>query len=350
LNLQIVVTGMHLDAAHGHSINQIRREGWKIDGVIPWPPTADAASRAANVGQAIMALAKLFTKLNPSIVLIVGDRVEAFAAAAAGHLGGHVVAHVHGGDRALGQMDDTLRHAIAKLAHIHFPATSASAKRLERLGENAWRIHAVGSPGIDSIAAAASSRSRVAKLYPDLRPRGYALVLLHPTHADDAMEYQRAKMLLAAVRSARIGRALVLYPNNDPGSRGILRAWRECRDEAGWWFEKDLTRPDFLGLLRDAALLVGNSSSGIIEAASFGTPVVDVGDRQAGRERSGNVINVSFESASLRRTLKQVWNEGNPRRWKGANVYGGRGTGRRMTAILAGIRLDADLRRKLITY
>jgi len=130
LKLQIVATGMHLDRRHGRTLEQIRN----VTAVVNWPKSP----RAVAVGTAISKLSKTFATLKPNIVLVVGDRVEAFAAAAAAHLGDIAVAHVHGGDRALGQMDDSLRHAITKLAHIHFPATPRSARRLEKMGEDRW--------------------------------------------------------------------------------------------------------------------------------------------------------------------------------------------------------------------
>ena len=130
LKLQIVATGMHLDRRHGRTLEQIPN----VTAIVDWPKS----SRAIAVGTAISKLSKTFATLKPDIVLVVGDRVEAFAAAAAAHLGDIAVAHVHGGDRALGQMDDSLRHAITKLAHIHFPATPRSARRLEKMGEDRW--------------------------------------------------------------------------------------------------------------------------------------------------------------------------------------------------------------------
>ena len=132
LRLQIVATGMHLDRSRGYSLDSIRTEGWTVDRVVPWKPAGSRTptGTAKNTGVAVAALAGAFEELQSDVVLFVGDRVEAFAAAAAGHLGGRAVAHVHGGDRAAGQADDSLRHAITKLAHVHFPATAGSERRV----------------------------------------------------------------------------------------------------------------------------------------------------------------------------------------------------------------------------
>ena len=345
LQLQIVVTGMHLDAAHGRSIDRIRRDGWKVDAVVGWPAGGD---RAASTGRAMAGLAKAFARLKPDVVLVVGDRVEAFAAAAAAHLAGRIVAHVHGGDRALGQIDDSLRHAITKLSHIHFPATRQSARRLQRLGEDARRIHMMGSPGVAGIVATASTPQRLYRHFAPLRACRFALVLLHPTSAAAATEFARANLLLDCVQQTGFDHILVGYPNNDPGSAGIIRAYKRRPPCARLTFVKDLLRPDFLGLLRDAAVLVGNSSSGIIEAGSFGTPVIDVGDRQLGRQRGRNVVNVPFAKPALKKALVRAFEAAGHRRHP-HNIYGRPDSAARIAHLLATVPLQR-LRPKLITF
>lgn len=353
LDLQLVCTGMHLDAAHGRSIDTIRSEGWRVNAVVPWEGGAAGSSAARNAGatgRAIAALAQRYEELDSDVVLVVGDRVEAFAAATAAHISHRVVAHVHGGDRALGQVDDALRHSISKLAHLHFPATDQSAERLRRMGEDSWRIHRVGSPGIDGVRAAAARRAELRVNFPGLRPRRFALLVLHPTGPDEAKERDRAETVIGGVEDVGFEQVVVVYPNNDPGSRGIMACWEQLGGRDGYFVRRDVPRPQFLGLMRDAAVLVGNSSSGIIEAASFGTPVVDVGPRQAGRERSGNVTNVPFSAAAISRALSAAWNDGSPVRSAARNVYGGGGAGRRIADVLARTARTDRLLRKLIAY
>jgi UDP-hydrolysing UDP-N-acetyl-D-glucosamine 2-epimerase len=349
LELQIVVTGMHLDRQRGYTLAQVRGQGWPISGIVPWPAREGQASTAAATGAAMSRLARVFQRLGSEVILVVGDRVEAFAAAAAAHLSGRVVAHVHGGDRALGQVDDTLRHAITKLSHVHFAATPQSARRIARLGEQPWRIHTVGAPGIDGIRSQAAPWPKVRKLLPMLHKRRYALIVLHPVSADESIERRRVRLVRDAALARGFEHVVLIAPNNDPGAGGILGLWRQ-RGGPRLIFIPDLPRPLFLGVLRDAAVLLGNSSAGIIEAASFGTPAVNVGPRQAGRERSGNVTDVPYHAASLRRAMRRVWNRGDPRRFLGRNVYGGTGTGRRIAALLARLSITDRLRGKLIAY
>jgi GDP/UDP-N,N'-diacetylbacillosamine 2-epimerase (hydrolysing) len=354
LGLQLVCTGMHLDPAHGRSIDTVRAEGWTVDAEVPWDlnraATGTPGDNAVSTGRAVAALAEVFHDLNSDVVLVVGDRVEGFAAATAAHISHRIVAHVHGGDRALGQVDDALRHSISKLAHVHFPATKQSAERLKKMGEDPWRIHRAGSPGIDGIRTLAAKRAEIAETFPGLTANRYALLVLHPTDGEVTEETRRAQTVLAAVESVGYDRVVVVYPNNDPGSRGIMRCWDALRGRDGFVVRRDVPRPLFLGLMRDAAVLVGNSSSGIIEAASFGTPVVDIGPRQSGRERSDNLTHVPFSGPKIAKVLSGLWRGGTPRRYAARNVYGGGGAGRRIADVLGGLPVNARLLRKLITY
>jgi GDP/UDP-N,N'-diacetylbacillosamine 2-epimerase (hydrolysing) len=353
LTLQIIATGTHLHPAHGASLAIMRVMGLEPI-TIPWPTSATSPTETAqSTGNAMAAISHAFDKLKPHIVLVVGDRVEAFAAAAAAHVLQIPLAHVHGGDRALGQIDDSLRHAITKLSHIHFPATRQSASRIAQMGEDKFRIRCVGSPGVDNIRQAAVSWDQISTLVPSLRQRRYATLLLHPITPDAGLEELYALNILGEIAQAGFESIVIIHPNNDPGSAGILRAWKKSnktgRRDRITVFE-NIPRRQFLGLLQHAAVLIGNSSSGIIEAASFGTPVINVGDRQKGRERNKNVIDVPPLTGAIRRALKKVWNNGHPLRFPKRNIYGSGRTSQKIARILATIPLNDRLRRKLITY
>jgi GDP/UDP-N,N'-diacetylbacillosamine 2-epimerase (hydrolysing) len=354
LNLQLIATGMHLDAAHGNSLGTIEQDGWTVDRVVPWESNAgrDRATMARKTGRAMAALVDAFIDLQSDLVLVVGDRVEPFAAASAAHIAGIPVAHVHGGDRAAGQVDDALRHAITKLAHVHFPATRQSARRIYQMGEERWRITRAGSPGLDGITRAAASRAAIQKAVGRLTPGRFALIVLHPADGNEQLEHDRARLVIDAALAMPFEQIVIVYPNNDPGAGGIIRAWEQHAQSASARVRahRDLPRAVFLGLLRDAAMLIGNSSSGIIEAASFGTPVIDIGPRQEGRERGRNVLWAPYAQSRLRKALRFVWNNGRPRRFTSQNIYGGDGAGRIIAETLAHTHIDDRLMRKLIRY
>jgi UDP-N-acetylglucosamine 2-epimerase (non-hydrolysing)/GDP/UDP-N,N'-diacetylbacillosamine 2-epimerase (hydrolysing) len=349
LQLQLIVTGMHLDRSRGKSIDLIRAQGWPIDATIPWKSTGNPSDLAGQAGLASAAMARAFEKMKTDIVLLVGDRVEPFAAACAAQVSQKCVAHIHGGDRAIGQIDDSLRHAISKLAHLHFPATRESAGRLIRLGEDRHRVKCFGAPGIDGIRGSAESWKELANRFPKLIRRRFALLVLHPVDADEETEFRRALQTLRSMRAGGAGQLVVIYPNNDPGSAGIVRCWREQAEKIDVLLP-DVPRATYLALLRDSAVLVGNSSSGIIEAASFGTPVVDIGPRQSGRERSENVMSVTYGERPILAAVSRVFRGRLPLRYPAQNVYGGHSTGRRIADALARTKLDAALLRKVIAY
>lgn len=245
---------------------------------------------AVAYGHGALGFARTIDALRPDAVLVLGDRIEAFAAASAAAIAGVRVIHLHGGDRAEGVADESMRHATSKLAHLHCVATEASAERLRRMGEDDARIHVVGSPAIDGLEAIGplDDATFAALGRPEI------LVLLHPTGRDDETEERCAAALFAAC--AARGRTLLAHPNADPGCGGVMRAI----SASGLPVVAHLPRRTFVGLLRRIGLLAGNSSAGLIEAAALGVRVLNVGTRQNGRERASNVVD---EPSSARDAL-----------------------------------------------
>lgn len=348
IELQIVATGMHTHRSRGRTVDEIRRDGRIVHATIAWREDTSANAIARSTGIVSAKLAQAFDRLNPDVVLVVGDRVEAFAAASAAVIGGRVLAHVHGGDRALGQADDSLRHAISKLAHLHFAATKASGERLFAMGEDRRRIHVVGAPGVDGIRAEALDRTSLAALGIDHAPGRFILLLLHPTDARETDEAKRTAIALKGVRQAWEGPIIALLPNSDAGADGIVGALMLEAAAGRIELFRHVGRNAFLGLLRDAAALIGNSSAGIIEAGSFGTRVVDIGPRQKGREHGPNVAHVPFDADAIAQAVSRAVRA--PRTPRSAHPYDRGGAAERITRVLRDTPLDERLRRKLIRY
>ncbi len=292
LELQVVVAGAHLLPP-----SETRREvaaEFEIAAEVPMqrPGETGRAADARALGRGVSGFAEAFDRLAPDFVLLLGDRIEPFAAVSAASIGGRPIAHIHGGDRAEGVADEAMRHAITKLAHVHFPATAASAERIGRMGEDESRIHIVGSPAIDGLAGieAMSDADAAALGDPDV------IFLMHPVGDDREVERRRAAAGLEALRGRRV---LALHPNFDAGREGVL----DAIGASGVRAIDHAPRPVFIGLLKRLArraggMIVGNSSAALIECAALRLPAVNLGPRQAGRERAGNIVDVRGEGGA----------------------------------------------------
>ncbi len=346
LDLQLVVTGMHLLRKFGHTVRQIEREGWRIAARVPMQRGDDAAAdQADGLSRGVAGMARFFVEAKTDIVVVLGDRIEAMAGALAAVTTGRVLAHIHGGDVAPGDFDDSLRHAITKLAHLHFAATRQAARRIVRLGERREHVHVVGAVGLDrlrELLAEAPARGRRA---------GTALVIQHPCGRAARVEWRVMRDVLRAVRHSGL-RRLIMYPNSDRGHEGVLRAIEEHRRRCSreeTEVVKSLPRDDYLRALLQADVLVGNSSSGVIEAPLAGTPSVNVGGRQAGRETGGGSVVHADESFDAIVAALAAARRKRPRRG-GATAYGTGQAGARIARVLAETPLDAEVARKVITY
>ncbi len=346
LRLSVLVTGMHLDAGFGDTWQEIEAAGLTILGkVFVDLHPANGQTMARAIGQMTAQMTDLLAEARPDAVLLLGDRGEMLAAAiAAIHLN-IPVAHVHGGERS-GTVDESVRHAISKLSHLHFTATEASRARLIRLGEDAERVHVTGAPGLDGLTDAPRHPRDQLLAELGLDPgTPTALVLFHPV----LQEAQGARDQIAAIFDAlhRDGwNYVVLMPNADAGSDDIRTAIEASARPSAPRFVH-LPRPQFLDFMAGMDALVGNSSSGIIEAASFGTPVINIGSRQNLRERNANVIDVPAEGDAIHKALCQVRQSG---RHTPTNVYGDGQAAGRIAALLRDLPLPPSLLDKVLSY
>jgi UDP-hydrolysing UDP-N-acetyl-D-glucosamine 2-epimerase len=315
LELKLVVTGMHLLEEFGGTVEAIEEEGFDIaervrmyePDFVPQPNViiTKRGFAGGELAQGISGLASAYARREPDVVMVLGDRLEMLAAASAALAERIPIAHVHGGETAPGIWDEQIRHALTKMAHVHFCATKTAGRRIVRMGENLERVHVVGAPALDEAGRFWEENWEMCML--GRHERGTrALLVLHPSGGDDQAEYQRTRTVLRVLKAAFPGAegVTVVGPNNDPGHAGILRAYE---DEArGMVFVMSMDQEGFWREMMECGLLVGNSSSGIIEAATLGVPVVNIGPRQAGRERSGNVIDVAWEPAAIEAALRRA--------------------------------------------
>lgn len=338
LELRLVVTGAHLSPRYGETVREIEREfpvAARVDMLVD---RDEPAAMAESAGLGLSGMARELEGLAPDIAVVLGDRIEAFAGAAAALFCGALVAHIHGGEITRGGYDEYLRHAITKLADLHFAATPAARERIIRLGEHPGFVYHTGTPALDTLAEtlALSDEELAARL--GFQPPGrFALAIQHPVSTHPGTAADEIGATLSALADAGI-ETLMVYPNADAGGRAMREAIR--RREAEGWLRGfvHFERPVYCALMRRAAFLIGNSSSGMIDAPSLGTPVINIGERQRGRERGGNVIDAPPEREAIRAAIETALDAAFIERSRRAvNPYGDGRASERIVSILESV-------------
>lgn len=348
LELSVVATGMHLDERYGMTLREIEAAGLPVAARIAMEPDgpSSGAAMAHDVSRMLAGMVDAFAQLGPDTVLLLGDRGEMLAGAiAALHLN-IPVAHVHGGERS-GTIDESVRHAISKLSHFHFAATGESRERLVRMGELPERVFVTGAPGLDGIVQDASIPR--ADLLADLQldaARPIGIFVFHPVVQEAAEAGAVATTILDGLLRKGI-QVVALRPNSDAGSAAVGTALDQRRDHPDVRVITHMPRPAFLSWMASADFMIGNSSAGIIEAASFGLPVINVGSRQNLRERNANVVDVPARPAALDQAVDRVLREG---RSAPRNVYGDGQAAARIVQLLKTLPLDPSVLAKVNAY
>jgi len=351
LDLEIAVTGMHLMKESGRTIDEIKKDGHKFTIIDAVYDKDDKESMARFIGKCIWKLVGKIQKIKPDVILILGDRGEMLAAAIVGTYLTIPVAHLHGGE-ITSTVDETARHAITKLSHLHLAATQKSKEKILWLGEEEWRIKVVGAPGLDAIInkKLPSITEIGSKFNLDLK-EPFLIVLQHPVTENVNDASKQIKTTLAAVTELK-KQTIVIYPNADAGGRQMIKTIEQFRRFPFIRILKNIEHDFYLGLMKHAGVLIGNSSSGIIEAPSFGLPVVNIGDRQIGRERAKNVINVGYKKEKIIAAVKKaLYNQ----RFRSQdrfceNPYGDGKTGQKIINILSRVEINPKLLFKKLIY
>jgi len=352
LRLSLVVTGMHLSHEFGYTVREIEGDGFKIDARVDMLLSSDTpGAMARSVGLGIIGMAQAWEQLKPDIILLLGDRVEPLAATIAAAYMNIPVAHIHGGD-VCGNIDNPARHAITKFAHIHFPATKKSAERIVRIGEEEWRVHIVGSPGLDMILSEPllSAEELTRRFRLDLSKPPVLLVQHSVTTQVEEAANQMRETLEAIVKLGYP--TILIYPNSDAGGRRMIEVIKQYEKYPSIKIFKSLPRKEYLSLMKVASIIVGNSSSGIVEAPSFGLPAVNIGIRQEGRERGKNIIDVGYNKQEIIEAMEKALTDKEFLREvkKCENPYGDGKTAPRIAEILSQIEITPQLLQKRIAY
>ena len=351
LELEIVATGMHFMEEFGMTINEIKKDGFKIHEIDATYEEDNKESMPNFIGKFIQLLTKKVNEIKPDIILLLGDRGEMLAGAIVGAYLTITVAHLHGGE-ITSTVDEFSRHAITKLAHIHFPATENSAERIIKMGEDQSNVFVVGAPGLDSILNEnLVEPTKLSEKYNLELSKPILLVVQHPvtTEVEDAPDQIRET--LEAISELK-HQTILIYPNADAGGRRMIEVIKEYEKYLFIKAFKSIAHKEYLSLMRIASAMVGNSSSGIIEAPSFGLPVINIGSRQEGRERAENVIDRDYDKEKIKAAIKKaLYDEDFKEKVKNCkNPYGDGTAGVRIADILSKIKIDKNLLEKKITY
>lgn len=350
LALHLIVSGMHLSPEHGLTVRQIEEEGFAIGDRVECLLSSDTAEGvSASMGLAVMGFARSLAQKRPDILVVLGDRFEMFAAACAAAPLRLPVAHLYGGELTLGAVDDMFRHAMTKLSHLHFVATEEYGRRVMQMGEEPWRVTVCGALSLDNMdeIPLLDKTKLESELGLDLS-QAPLLVTYHPETLSEVSPTDQVGELLAALDQLRHP-VVFTMPNADAGGREIAGLIKAFTTERPWANIRDnLGSQRYFSLMKQSAAMVGNSSSGVIEAASFGLPVVNIGDRQKGRARPANVKDVELQRTQIcdavRRALKA---EEKPKPRKTANPYYQGGAAQKVISGLAGVELTRKITTKV---
>lgn len=311
-DLKVVATGAHLSDWHGFTLNKIEDDGFEVIEKIDYLlMTNRKTQRSKGIGLLIEGLTQTVDREKPDFLIFVGDREESIATCIVGNYMDVLVAHIGGGDPVYGNTDDPIRIACSKLAHIHFATAKAYADNIKKLGEDDFRICFSGNPALNNILETKEVGRKQLSDYlgVDIEGHDYIVVLKHPLSSEVDESYTQMSIAMRAINDfagENDIKVIGIYPNTDPGSYDILKAIDDnCNQNIK--FYKTLPRDIFVNLMRNAKVLVGNSSMGILEAPFYKLPVVNIGNRQKGRLNAGNVEFVPYEIENINNAIKKAF-------------------------------------------
>src|ERR1700677_4729601 len=345
VDLKVIVLGAHLSPQFGETVKEIEKDGFPIAARLECLLSSDTdVGMAKTLGVAVLSLADLLGQMRPDLLLLIADRYEMLAPAAVGLTLRIPIAHIEGGEISEGAIDDAVRNALTKMSHIHFTSTQAARDRVIAMGEEPWRVHRAGAPSLDHLRRQTLfTRERVeSRLRIELK-RPAILVAYHPvTLARDTV--READALFEALENLP-DQILFCYPNADAGSRKLIeraRTFAASRDAAHVFVNLDALT--YWSLLKQVDVLVGNSSSGIMESASFALPTVNVGLRQQGRERARNVIDAAPEVRAILKAIATAKGTDFRRSLQGmTNPYGEGVASEKIVEVLTTVPLGEEL-------
>jgi GDP/UDP-N,N'-diacetylbacillosamine 2-epimerase (hydrolysing) len=354
LDLILIVSGSHLLPEFGQTVAEIETDGLRVDATIDAGGLARTGQdMAGGISRIIVQGADLLARVRPKFLLVLGDRYETLGMALAAFYQNVPIAHLCGGDVSRGgHLDDSVRHAITKLAHLHFVTSPDSAERVRRLGEEGWRVFEIGSPSVESVSRGDyASSDEVAERFGFNLDRPLILFTFHPVTTEVAEAGPQAAECMKALQALN-EQTIITYPGNDAGCEAIILEIERYRNVSNFRIVKSLGRRWYLGVLRLASVVAGNSSSGIVETPAFRIPCVDIGSRQKGRLRGNNILSVTCNRNEITEGLRRaIFDEGFRRQLQTTiNPYGIGKVSETVVRVLVETPVDKKLLQKQLTY
>jgi len=345
IDLRLIVVGAQLTGEFGQAVREIEHDGLRVDETVECLLSSDSdVGMAKTIGVATLGLAEVLSRMRPDLLLLIADRYELLAPASVALSLRIPIAHIEGGEVSEGAIDDAVRNALTKLSHLHFVPTSLARDRVLAMGEEPWRVHRTGAPSLDHLGRSEiPGREELQQLLGVSIENPAVLVSYHPvTIAKNTL--READVLFDAL--GRLPHQILFcFPNSDAGSRSLIARAREfCDSRAASRLFVNLNPRHYWGLLREVSVMVGNSSSGIMETASVRLPTVNIGLRQQGRERAGNVIDAPAETDAVEQAVKQALDPSLRERLRSlVNPYGDGDASGRIVEVLADAPLGESL-------
>ena len=309
IELTLVATGSHLSAAFGNTQQELRNDGFAYDR-LPIPLEEDSkGGMARSTGAALSAFGTYFESHRPELLIVLGDRYEILAAVIAAHFTGIPIAHISGGDVTEGAVDDAIRHSITKMSTLHFPGCERSRQRIIQMGESPKRVFNVGEPGVENCLnlTLLSSAALEKALQFDLTSQPYALVTYHPVTIEAESGIHEVQEVIAAMDAFPDLSYLITLSNADAGGRTINDVWlRAGAVRKNWYVTPSLGLLRYLSAMHGCCMVLGNSSSGIVEAPAMHVPTVNIGDRQKGRMCAESVIDCPPQREAVRAAMARA--------------------------------------------
>ena len=355
LELELMVTGMHLLESFGFTAKQIKKDGFKLSDKIKM--YKEKKQGPGYYGEALARGIKNFTKSflrqRPDFLVVVGDRLEPLAAVLASSPLKIPIIHVHGGGKTdSGHIDENIRHSITRFSHIHLALSEKARKRLIRWGEEPWRIYNVGALNLDSILGERKMKKEILFKKFNLDPKQkLILCIFHSVHLEAEKAKKQAQEVFEAIKEMKI-QTIIIYPNNDDGGEDIISEIKKIQKLPFVKTFLSLKHKDYVNFLKNTDLLMGNSSSGIIEAPALKLPVVNIGSRNKGRDHADNVLFVDLDKKKIIRAVKKAVFDKSFRQKikKCKNPFGQGRASEKIVKILTKIKKDKKLLQKKITY